>query len=118
MPTLRTLRRLVCIGSCVLSATPRSTTAAQALTERTVDSIVGRALKTFPTPGVAVVVIQDGKIVVAKGYGVKTLGDTTRVTPRTRFGIASNTKVFTATALGILVEERKIECERIQLALR
>lgn len=82
---------------------------AQQLTERSVDSIVSRALKTFPTPGVAVVVIQDGKVVVAKGYGVKKLGDTARVTPRTRFGIASNTKVFTATALGLLVEEGKIE---------
>ncbi|MEP7380164.1 MAG: serine hydrolase [Gemmatimonadota bacterium] len=79
------------------------------LTERVVDSIVARALATFPTPGVAVTVIQDGQVVVAKGYGVKKLGTTDRVTPQTRFGIASNTKVFTATALGLLVEEGKLE---------
>ncbi|MBL0171104.1 MAG: serine hydrolase [Gemmatimonadaceae bacterium] len=89
---------------CVGRALP-----AQVLPERVVDSIVTRALKAFPTPGVAVVVVQDGKVVVAKGYGVKTLGDTARVTPTTRFGIASNTKVFTATALGLLVEEGKLE---------
>ncbi|MBK8060201.1 MAG: hypothetical protein IPK33_20670 [Gemmatimonadetes bacterium] len=43
------------------SAAPRP------LVARTVDSIVAVALKTFPTPGVAVAVIQDGKVVVAKG---------------------------------------------------
>ena len=79
------------------------------LVARTVDSIVAVALKTFPTPGVAVAVIQDGKVVVAKGYGVKKVGEAAPVTPVTRFGIASNTKVFTATALGMLVEEGKLE---------
>jgi len=78
------------------------------LAARTVDSIVAVALKTFPTPGVAVAVIQDGKVVVAKGYGVKKLGEAAPVTPQTRFGIASNTKVFTAIALGMLVEEGKL----------
>ncbi len=82
---------------------------AQILTEHVVDSIVTRALKTFPTPGVSVVVIQNGKVVVAKGYGIKKLADTARVTPTTRFGIASNTKLFTATALGLLVEEGKLD---------
>ena len=109
MPIAVYLRRLTCGGLCVLSTVPLSAAKAQTLSAQTVDSIVARALKTFPTPGVAVVVIQDGKIVVAKGYGVKKLGDTARVTARTRFGIASNTKVFTATALGLLVEEGKIE---------
>jgi CubicO group peptidase (beta-lactamase class C family) len=46
---------------------------------------------------------------VAKGYGVRTLGDAARVDAQTLFGIASNTKAFTATALGLLVEEHKIE---------
>ena len=48
-------------------------------------------------------------MVVAKGYGVRKLGEPTPVDARTLFGIASNTKAFTATALGLLVEERKIE---------
>lgn len=89
----------------------QSASVAPPLSARTVDSIVARALKSFPTPGVAVVVIQNGKVVVAKGYGVKKLGDTSRVTAQTRFGIASNTKLFTATALNLLVEEGKIELD-------
>ena len=46
---------------------------------------------------------------VAKGYGVRRLGESAPVDAQTLFGIASNTKVFTATALGLLVEEGKIE---------
>jgi CubicO group peptidase (beta-lactamase class C family) len=57
----------------------------------------------------AVAVVKDGQVVLAKGYGVRKLGEKAAVDARTLFGIASNTKVFTATALGLLVEEGKIE---------
>ncbi|HEX2778080.1 MAG TPA: serine hydrolase [Gemmatimonadaceae bacterium] len=73
------------------------------------DAYVARVLQTFTVPGAAVAIVKDGKVVLAKGYGVKKLGSAAPVTSRTRFGIASNTKAFTATALGILVEEGKIE---------
>ena len=65
-------------------------------------------LRTFDVPGVAVAIVKDGKVVLAKGYGVRKLGEPTPVDERTLFGIASNTKVFTATALGLLVEEGKL----------
>jgi len=74
-----------------------------------IDSIVERALKTFGTQGVAVAVVKDGKVVVAKGYGIKRMGSAEKVGPDTRFGIASNTKAFTATAIGMLVEEGKLQ---------
>ena len=45
---------------------------------------------------------------MAKGYGVRKLGEPAPVDAKTHFGIASNTKVLTATALGILVEEGKL----------
>jgi len=73
------------------------------------DAWVARAMKTFDVPGIGLAVVKDGKVVVAKGYGVRKLGATDAVDGRTLFGIASNTKVFTATALGLLVEEGKIE---------
>jgi CubicO group peptidase (beta-lactamase class C family) len=73
------------------------------------DAYVARVLKTFEVPGVAVAIVKDGRVVLARGYGVKKLGLPAPVTPHTRFGIASNTKLFTATALGILVEEGKVE---------
>ncbi|MGZ8289523.1 MAG: serine hydrolase [Telluria sp.] len=73
------------------------------------DAVVARAMKTFDVPGMAVAVVKDGQVVLAKGYGVRKLGRPEPVDARTLFGIASNTKAFTATALGLLVEEGKIE---------
>lgn len=73
-----------------------------------IDGWVRRAMKTFEVPGLALTIVKDGQVLLAKGYGVRTLGDQTPVDARTVFGIASNTKAFTATALGMLVEEGKI----------
>ena len=57
----------------------------------------------------AVAVVKDGRVLLAKGYGVRKLGEPAPVDAQTLFGIASNTKAFTATALGLLAEEGKIE---------
>lgn len=72
------------------------------------DAAVARILKAFEVPGLALAVVKDGRVVWAKGYGVRRLGDPAPVDAGTLFGIASNTKVFTATALGLLVEEGKL----------
>lgn len=73
------------------------------------DAWVDRALETFEVPGAAVAIVKDGEVVLARGYGVRHIGEVTPVDERTRFGIASNTKAFTATALGLLVEEGELE---------
>ena len=73
------------------------------------DPWVARAMRTFEVPGIAVAIVKDDAVVVAKGYGVRKMGEAALVDARTLFGIASNTKAFTATALGLLVEARKIE---------
>jgi CubicO group peptidase (beta-lactamase class C family) len=73
------------------------------------DAYVADVLETFTVPGVAIAIVKDGRVVLARGYGVRRLGDRTPVDAQTRFGIASNTKVFTATALALLVEEGKVE---------
>jgi CubicO group peptidase (beta-lactamase class C family) len=73
------------------------------------DAYVGRVLREFDVPGLALAVVKDGRVLLAKGYGVRTLGRTEPVDARTLFGIASNTKAFTATALGLLVESGQIE---------
>jgi CubicO group peptidase (beta-lactamase class C family) len=73
------------------------------------DAYVARVLRTFDVPGMAVTIVKDGRVLVAKGFGVRTLGDTSRVNAATRFGIASNSKAFTATALAMLVDEGKLD---------
>jgi CubicO group peptidase (beta-lactamase class C family) len=72
------------------------------------DAYVARALKTFDVPGLSVAIVKDGKILLAKGYGVRKLGESTPVDERTLFGIGSNTKAFTSAALATLVDEGKI----------
>jgi CubicO group peptidase (beta-lactamase class C family) len=60
-------------------------------------------------PGVSVGVYQDGRIVLAEGYGVRELGKPERVDADTRFMIASNTKAMTTLMLAKLVDEGKLE---------
>jgi len=75
---------------------------------RDLDAYVTRVMHDFEVPGVAIAIVLDGRVLLAKGYGVRKLGEPTAIDERTLFGIASNTKAFTATALGILVEEGKL----------
>ncbi|MCA2005350.1 MAG: beta-lactamase family protein, partial [Ignavibacterium sp.] len=75
------------------------------------DIYVNRGLQNWQIPGAAVLVVKDGKVVVAKGYGVKELGTNDKVDENTLFMIGSNTKAFTGTALALLEQERKLKLE-------
>ncbi|MFW0715673.1 serine hydrolase [Pedobacter sp. N23S346] len=81
---------------------------AQVLSSKQIDSVVEKTLTTFNVPGIAVSVIKDGKIIHLKGYGVRSIKTNQKVDENTLFGVASNTKAFTAAALGMLVDEKKI----------
>jgi CubicO group peptidase (beta-lactamase class C family) len=78
------------------------------LAQPNLDVVVEHARREFNVPGIAVAIVKEGKVVLAKGYGVRKLGEDAPVTPQTLFGIASNTKAFTAAALAMLVDEGKI----------
>jgi len=73
------------------------------------DEYAKTALADFKVPGLAVAVIQDGKVVFARGYGVRSVGEELPVDEQTLFPIASVTKVFTATCLALLVDEEKLK---------
>jgi len=79
------------------------------ITELEVDNVVNRALTTFNVPGIAVAVVKDRKVVLAKGYGVKSILTNEKVDANTLFGIASNSKAFTTAALAILIDEGKLK---------
>jgi CubicO group peptidase (beta-lactamase class C family) len=72
------------------------------------DQYVARAMKIFDVPGISVAIVKDGKVVLAKGYGVRKLGESVPVDENTLFGIGSNTKAFTAAAMATLVDEGKL----------
>jgi len=63
------------------------------------------------TPGVAVAVVKDGKIIFKKGYGTANLEYDTPITPKTVFQIASVSKQFTAFSIYLLEKQGKISFE-------
>ena len=89
---------LLCAGSTLAQNTPPAD----------LDAYVARVMKTFDVPGLSVAIVKDGKVALAKGYGVRKLGDATPVDADTLFGIGSNTKAFTTAALATLVDAGKI----------
>src|SRR5260370_42192132 len=60
------------------------------------------------TPGFAVLVRKDGKVVFEKGYGVRDLHTKTAIDTHTNFRLASFTKQFTAMAIMLLVHDGKL----------
>lgn len=79
------------------------------LSSKEIDALVEKTLSTFDVPGIAVAIVKDGKIIHEKGYGLSSLNNKQKVNQYTRFGIASNSKAFTATALAMLVDEGKLK---------
>jgi CubicO group peptidase (beta-lactamase class C family) len=79
------------------------------ITEPQLDQLVENTLKTFNVPGIAVAIVKDGKVVLSKGYGVKSILTKEKVDANTLFGIASNSKAFTTAALAMLVDEKKLK---------
>jgi len=65
------------------------------------DAQFARARQAFNVPGLAVAIVKDGKVVFARGYGVRELGKAEPVDEHTIFGIASNTKAFTAALMAM-----------------
>ncbi|PCI61524.1 MAG: serine hydrolase [Gammaproteobacteria bacterium] len=69
---------------------------------------VQAAMEKLQVPGIAVAVVKDNQVVMAKGFGVTKYGSKQKVNADTLFGIASNTKAMTAAILAGLVDEGKL----------
>jgi CubicO group peptidase (beta-lactamase class C family) len=76
------------------------------------DKTVENILKDWNVPGCGIGIIIKDRLAFAKGYGYRDLDRKLPVTPNTLFQIASNTKLFTATAIGFLVEEGKLDWDK------
>ncbi|MES2198757.1 MAG: serine hydrolase [Chlamydiota bacterium] len=70
-----------------------------------VDELISKALERFRIPGVAVGIVIDGKVVLAKGYGLRDQSQELPVTENTLFAIGSCSKAFTTFALGQMVDD-------------
>jgi CubicO group peptidase (beta-lactamase class C family) len=76
------------------------------------DAYMQKVLKDFNTPGICVGIVVTNKLVFAKGYGYRDYDNKLPFTPRTLFPLGSNTKLFTAVAAGMLVEEGKLTWDK------
>lgn len=81
----------------------------QVLSNSQIDSLVQKTMTTFNVPGMAVAVLKDGKMYHKNTYGISSVKTNAPVNENTLFGVASNTKAFTAAALGQLVDQKKIK---------
>lgn len=77
-----------------------------------IDQRILKIMADWNVPGCAVGIVKEGKLVYAKGFGYRDIENKLPVTPNTLFPIGSNTKLFTATAIGFLVDEGKLEWDK------
>lgn len=76
------------------------------------DAYMEQTLKDWNTPGIGVGIVVNDKLVFAKGYGYRDYEKKLPFTPTTLVQIASNSKLFTAVATGMLVEEGKLTWDK------
>jgi CubicO group peptidase (beta-lactamase class C family) len=72
------------------------------------DKYVEAARQEWKVPGMAITVVQDGKVILAKGYGVREAGNAAPVDADTLFGAMSTTKAMTAVTMAMLVDEGRV----------
>lgn len=107
------MRRLVGFALLFVTACVGEVRAAERWSERLqrVDALAGREVVAGHTPGLAVGVMRDGKLVFAKGYGLANLETGTPVGADTVFRVGSVTKQFTAAAVLLLVQDGKLSLD-------
>lgn len=72
------------------------------------DNYINRGMQLWQIPGLAIVIVKDGKVILSKGFGVTERNLANKVDENTLFIIASNTKLFTGTAIAKLDAEKKL----------
>lgn len=72
------------------------------------DAYIKKGVADWKVPGLAIIVVKDGKVVFKNGYGVRKLGEPGKVDTKTMFAIASTTKAMTAACAAMLVDEGKL----------
>lgn len=108
------LIRLVFLCMCFIPVLSWAQTKPVAQTERQIekiDSFVREKMKSKNIPGLSLAVVRDGKLILAKGYGMANLELSVPAAEKTVYHLASITKTFTAIATMMLVEEGKISLE-------
>ncbi len=99
---LGTRLRILALAALLLSSA--------AVADETTDKVdkIFAAWDTTVTPGAALAVIRDGKIIYERGYGMASLEDGLVMTPQKIFDIGSTSKQFTAACVAMLIRDGKV----------
>ncbi|RRQ48132.1 serine hydrolase [Maribacter algicola] len=73
------------------------------------DAMIVQGMNDWKVPGLAAIVVKDGEVVFQKTYGVKNLETKEPIDENTLFNMASTTKAVVAIAMGMLVDDGKLE---------
>jgi CubicO group peptidase (beta-lactamase class C family) len=90
------------------SATPSNP---EAMLKRIRD-LVSAAMREWHVPGAGLGIVKDGKVMFQDGLGLRNVEENLPVTSKTRFVLGSTTKAFTTMAMGILVDEGKLDWDK------
>jgi CubicO group peptidase (beta-lactamase class C family) len=82
---------------------------AQKINFKKLDAYLEKMVTDFDQPGLAVGIVKDGELVWSQGYGKLDLAKDELVDPNSIFFIASMSKAFTACAVGLLVDDGKLD---------
>src|SRR3954454_21278990 len=93
----------------VVSTLAHSAAEAQAKPLQGFDDYVTKSMADWKIPGLALAIVRNDSVILAKGYGVRTRGKPDRVDERTLFAIGSSSKAFTSLAVAMLVDQGKVK---------
>ena len=93
----------------VVSTLSHSAADAQSKPLQGLDDYVTKSMADWKIPGLALAIVRNDSVILAKGYGVRTLGKPDRVNERTIFAIGSSSKAFTSMAVAMLVDQGKVK---------
>ncbi|MCC6762027.1 MAG: serine hydrolase [Chitinophagaceae bacterium] len=102
------MKRIVYSVLCLLIAATHAKSQLPQSLGADLDAYINKGLSDWQLPGLALVIVKDGQIIKMQGYGVKDIQNKTPVDVNTHFFIASNSKLFTGTALANLEQQGKL----------
>jgi CubicO group peptidase (beta-lactamase class C family) len=109
------IRRCIAVlGLALVATTPAGAQQPPSIESRLAgfDDYMAHLLETWNAPGIGIGIVVKDKLVFAKGYGYRDYGKKLPYTPTTTQPIASNTKLFTAIAAGLLVHDGKLDWDK------
>jgi CubicO group peptidase (beta-lactamase class C family) len=95
----------LCLGAAPAAAQGRPSAVT---VQRELDGFIRRGMADWGIPGLSVAVVRNDSVLLAKGYGVRRLGEAGAVDERTLFGMMSTTKAMTAVAVAMLVDDGRL----------